>query len=140
MAICLEQGADLHMAQLMPLPLTVSCFSKIQIGLPFWYWLAQVVPNKRPLNGCVCVFRAVSCHKSREITLTVLLEDDWLQASVVSGRNDCCCIQMSCSSTISFTYCRLPANNSCNIHQRHHQPLNRNSSAVFVIFSVCSRN
>jgi len=34
--ICLERGADLHMAQLMPLPLTVSCFSKIQIGLPFW--------------------------------------------------------------------------------------------------------
>ena len=32
--ICLEQGADLHMAQLMPLPLTVSCFSKIQIGSP----------------------------------------------------------------------------------------------------------
>jgi len=27
--LCLEQGADLHMAQLMPLPLTVSCFSKI---------------------------------------------------------------------------------------------------------------
>jgi len=36
MVICLEQGADLHMVQLMPLPLTVSCFSKIQIGLPFW--------------------------------------------------------------------------------------------------------
>jgi len=30
--ICLERGADLHMAQLIPLPLTVSCFSKIQIG------------------------------------------------------------------------------------------------------------
>ena len=30
--ICLERGADLHTAQLMPLPLTVSCFSKIQIG------------------------------------------------------------------------------------------------------------
>ena len=30
MVVCLEQGADLHMAQLMPLPLTVSCFSKIQ--------------------------------------------------------------------------------------------------------------
>ena len=27
--ICLERDADLHMAQLMPLPLTVSCFSKI---------------------------------------------------------------------------------------------------------------
>ena len=29
------RGADLHMAQLMPLPLTVSCFSKIQIGFTF---------------------------------------------------------------------------------------------------------
>ena len=28
-------GANLHMAQLMPLPLTVSCFSKIQIGITF---------------------------------------------------------------------------------------------------------
>jgi len=35
MVICLERGADLHMAQLMPLLLTVSCLSKIQIGLPF---------------------------------------------------------------------------------------------------------
>jgi len=35
MFICLERGADLHMAQLMPLPLTVSCFSKIQIGFTF---------------------------------------------------------------------------------------------------------
>jgi len=35
MVICLEQGADLHMAQLMPLPLAVSCFSKIQIGFTF---------------------------------------------------------------------------------------------------------
>jgi len=43
------------MAQLMPLPLTVSCFSKIQIGLLFWYRLTRVVPDKGPLNGCVCV-------------------------------------------------------------------------------------
>jgi len=33
--ICLERGADMHTAQLMPLPLTVSCFSKIQIGFTF---------------------------------------------------------------------------------------------------------
>jgi len=50
-----EQGADLHMAQLMPLPLTVSCFSKIQIGFTFRYRLTWVVPEKGPLNGCVCV-------------------------------------------------------------------------------------
>ena len=35
MVVCLEKGADLHTAQLMPLPLTVSCFSKIQIGFTF---------------------------------------------------------------------------------------------------------
>ena len=52
MVICLERGADLHMAQLVPLPLTVSCFSKIQIGLPFWYQLTRVVLDKRPLTGC----------------------------------------------------------------------------------------
>jgi len=52
--VCLEQGASLHIAQLMPLPLTVSCFSKIQIGLAFWYRLTWVVPVKEPLNGCVC--------------------------------------------------------------------------------------
>jgi len=39
----LKRGADLHMAQLMPLPLTVSCFSKIQIGfmflVPAYFWV-----------------------------------------------------------------------------------------------------
>ena len=35
MVVYLEQGADLHMAQLMPLPLTVYCFSKFQIGFTF---------------------------------------------------------------------------------------------------------
>ena len=63
MVICLERGADLHMATLMPLPLTVSCFSKIQIGLPFWYLLTQVVPEKGPLNGCVYVCVCVCCMK-----------------------------------------------------------------------------
>jgi len=58
--VCLEQCADLHMAQLMPLPLTVSCFSKIQIGLLFWYRLTWVVPEKEPLNGCVCM-SAIDC-------------------------------------------------------------------------------
>jgi len=53
--ICLQRGADLHMAQLMPLPLTVSCSSKIQMVLPFRYWFTRLVLDKGPLNGCVCV-------------------------------------------------------------------------------------
>ena len=60
--VCLEQGADLHMAQLLPLPLTISCFTKIQIDLPFWHRLTWIVPEKGLLNGCVCV----GCPKSRQ--------------------------------------------------------------------------
>ena len=71
---CLERDADLHMAQLMPLPLSVSCFSKIQIGFTFLVpaHLAQVtwvVPEKGPLNGCVCVcvcvYRIVISRRAR---------------------------------------------------------------------------
>jgi len=46
MVICLERGADLHMAQLMPLPLTVSCSSKIQIGFTFLVPAYQGCPGK----------------------------------------------------------------------------------------------
>jgi len=55
LALCLERGADLHTAQLMPLPLTASCYSKIQMVLPFWYRLTQVVQDKDPLNACMYV-------------------------------------------------------------------------------------
>jgi len=43
------------MAQLMPLPLTVSCFSKIQIGFTFLVLADPGSPGKGPLNGCVRV-------------------------------------------------------------------------------------
>ena len=42
------------MAQLMPLPLTVSCFSKIQIGFTFLVPAHLGSPGKGPLNGYVC--------------------------------------------------------------------------------------
>jgi len=45
----------LHVAQLMPLPLTVSCFNKIQIGFTFLVLAHLRSPGKGPLNGCVCV-------------------------------------------------------------------------------------
>ena len=54
--ICLERGADLHMTQLMPLPLTVSCFSKIQIGFTFLVPAHPGSPGKRAIKRmCVCV-------------------------------------------------------------------------------------
>ena len=57
MVICLERGADLHMAQLMPLPLTVSCFSKIQIGFTF------LVPSHLGSHGQRAVKRMYSARQ-----------------------------------------------------------------------------
>ena len=57
MVICLERGADVHMAQLMPLPLTVSCFSKIQIGFTILVPAHLFGPRKRAVKwACVCVW------------------------------------------------------------------------------------
>ena len=54
--ICLEWGADLHMSQLMPLPPTVSCFSKIQIGFTFLVPAHLGSPGKRAVKWvCMCV-------------------------------------------------------------------------------------
>jgi len=54
--ICLEQDADLHMAQLMPLPLTVSCFSKSQIGFTILVPAHPGSPGQRAIKRvCVCV-------------------------------------------------------------------------------------
>ena len=53
MVICLEQDADLHMTQLMTLPLTFSCFSKIQTGFTFLVPVHPGSPGKGPLNGCL---------------------------------------------------------------------------------------
>jgi len=48
----------MHMAQLMPLPLTVSCFSKIEIGFTF---LVPAHPDSRGKMAvkrvCVCVVK-----------------------------------------------------------------------------------
>ena len=63
MVIFLELGADLHMTQLMPLPLTVSCFSKIQIGFAFLVPADPGSPGKGAVKWmCVCVcVRACVC-------------------------------------------------------------------------------
>ena len=53
MVICLERGAGLHVSQLMLLPLTVSCFSKILIGFTFLVPAHLGSRGKGPLNGCV---------------------------------------------------------------------------------------
>jgi len=54
--ICLKRDADLHVAQLMPLPLTISCSSKIQIGFTFLVLAHPGSPGQRAVKRvCVCV-------------------------------------------------------------------------------------
>ena len=64
MVICLERDADLHMAQLMPLPLTVSCFSKILIGFTFLVPAHLGSPGKRAVKVCVCVLCVCACVRA----------------------------------------------------------------------------
>jgi len=66
MFICLERGADLHMAHLMPLPPTVSCFSKIQIGFTFLVLAHPGSPGQRAVKH-VCVV----CMAFSALTLLV---------------------------------------------------------------------
>ena len=101
MVICLERGADLHMAQLMPLPLTVSCFSNIQIGFTFLVPAHPGGPGKRAVKRvCVCVCVCVrACVRACVRVCACLFK--------------CCCyvenkLSLSGSSwffTILYSYC-----------------------------------
>ena len=71
MAICLQRGADLHMAQLMPLPLTVSCFIKIQIGFTFLIPAHPGSPGQRAVKR-VCVGGGFGPHHYAQQMVTNL--------------------------------------------------------------------
>ena len=73
MDICLERDADLHMAQLMPLPLTVSCFSKIQIGFTFLLPAHPGSPGQRAVKRAFAV-RFVQIYRERAKLLKKLGE------------------------------------------------------------------
>jgi len=79
--ICLQRDAHLHMAQLMPLPLTVSCFSKIQTGFTFLVLAHPGSHGKGPLNGCVCV--CVCVYRTTCISRQPRLKTGWFYWSKV---------------------------------------------------------
>ena len=71
MVVCLERGADLHMAQLMPLPLTVSYSSKIQIGFTFLVLAHLGSPGQRDVKRvCVCNMEVGSYESKVELIFT----------------------------------------------------------------------
>ena len=85
MVICLERGADLHTAQLMPLPLTVFCFRKIQIGFTFLVPTRLGSPGKRAVER-VCVRWGIDTDAVWVGWLAGRLGGDWSSAGSVVER------------------------------------------------------
>jgi len=82
MVICLEQGADMHIAQLMPLSLTVSCFSKIQIGFTFLVPAHLDSPRQRAVKQvCVCVIEATFLNETCTMSLPRFLKK-WVKGDL----------------------------------------------------------
>ena len=76
MVVCLQRGADLHMVQLMLLPLTLSCFSKIQIGFTFLVPAHLGSPGQRAVKRvcvCVCVCTVEPFSEPESTCLLILL-------------------------------------------------------------------
>ena len=104
MVICLERGADLHMAQLMPLPLSLAPV-KSRLVLPFWYRLTWVVPDKGPLHGCVCVcvflLELIMLHIIESFTVLVTVWESMYQSPCLFIYM---CVYLSvCIAGVSFT-------------------------------------
>ena len=101
MVICLERDADLHIAQLMPLPLTVSCSSKIQIGFTF---LVPAHPGRPPgqravKRVCVCLYRVLRHLSFFSSSLFSYLSPPlgWWRGSVVERRSLAGELSLSCA-------------------------------------------
>jgi len=102
-----ERGADLHMAQLMPLPLTVSCFSEIQIGFTFLVPAHSDSPGKRAVK-CVCVcyllcmVLLVPEQKMRALRVVcrAIIVEPLSLCNVILLFLQCCCLQ--CIGTVGW--------------------------------------
>ena len=95
MVICQERGADcLHMVQLMQLhrrtPSSLASF-KSRLVLPFWYQLTQVVPDKRPLSGCISSSssNSISAERTNQQAVCVEIIASLHPESVLSENEKC---------------------------------------------------
>jgi len=110
--ICLEQDADLHMAQLMPLPLTVSCFSKIHIGFTFLVPAKLGNPRLGLLNVCVCVDYTLNILQHFVDVLLVWLLTSVCIVSLFVGHTELFSV-LSYTVWLKLTMCLLLCNSLC---------------------------
>ena len=80
MVICLQRGADLHTAQLMPLPAThCRLLQKSRLVLPFWYRLTRVATEKGPLYMCLPQLHVSTTVRGCKARKKVVPEDQKVQ-------------------------------------------------------------
>jgi len=128
MVICLERDADLHMAQLMPRPLTVSCLSKIQIGFTFLAPAYPGSPGKRAVKRvCVCVTVTVisylnlsstrsfySRYVLDEVHFFLVADADQISLHFVATHTSCLLIRLIFRHVETAEFILMPAAGTCH--------------------------
>jgi len=106
------RGADLHVAQLMSLPLTVSCFSKVQIGFTFLVLPHLGSPGQRAVKRtcvcvCVCVWARARCAQYiRQV-------DEHPTYSPVRRWLACACVCMCMCVCVCVCVCVISSSSGC---------------------------
>jgi len=124
LSVCLSGPyADLHMGQRIPLPLTVSCFSKIQIGFTFLVPAHPGSPGRRAFKlVCVCVHWI---HTDKTSLCSASYDNVALSTF---GRRMPCCHAASAGDIAIDRYLLLAGPTAANPPQLHVQWQKWNSS------------
>jgi len=131
MVICLERDPDLHMAQLMPLPLTVSCFSKIQIGFTFLVLAHPGSPGQRAIKRvCVCMCKAAQVNNEYVINRQKLLTIKFLIIESSIGN-----LHSSNAYAIQVTLAYLTGDNNTDVNNCQYIAVSQRVSP-----SICNEN
>ena len=138
MVICLEQGTDLHTAQLMPL--TVSCFSKIQIGFTSLVLAHPVSPGQRAVKRvwvmwlCLLQGRTTVCRVEGGASVCVASVSATRCHSLLMTRQSA-----TAASTVSATTTAVTATRTCSAEVRRHSTDSTYYSSAFSILFASDR-
>ena len=131
--ICLKRCADLHTAEWMPLPLTVSCFSKIQIGLTFLVPAHLGSPGQRAVKRArararACVWSQITHVWNFSHKLFSILCAPWFFLFYVLHVTYLC----PCSTEDCLAYYQLQVSVShhCHSHSMRWKYLTANETAL----------
>ena len=125
------------MSQLMPLPLTVSCFSKIQIGFTFLVPAHLGSPEKGPLNGCVycTTTKLLQCFIPLEMHVSLICAIKfYLLTYLLTVNNTCLSSQTTCIR-LCCCYYKNQLAESYKMHKLLRTPLSVEATTTTVAYA-----